>query len=92
MANRGLDLTDYGDVSANAQHIYDRVRPGGETPRMPLGQLPWSQAWVDKFKSWIDQGWVRLFPTALVGSTSDHLTILRWPSGLGIGSGATPSA
>jgi photosystem II stability/assembly factor-like uncharacterized protein len=51
MKRRGLDLSSYQDVKANAQGIYDAVSRGFMPP-----DNPWPEDWVATFKQWIDAG------------------------------------
>ena len=51
MQRRGLDLSNYQDVKANAEAIYDSVSRG----YMPPGD-PWPEEWVTTFRQWIDAG------------------------------------
>ena len=51
MKRRGLDLSSYQDVKANAQNILDAISSGF----MPPGN-PWPQNWIDTFKRWIEIG------------------------------------
>lgn len=47
----GFDLSKYEDVRDNAKDIYERVND----KTMPCDG-PWSQADIDKFQQWIDDG------------------------------------
>lgn len=48
-----LDFASYEQVSANAKLIYDQI----STKQMPPGPFdPLSQAQIDTFKTWMDQG------------------------------------
>lgn len=51
MKRRGLDLSSFQDVKANAQAILDAVSRGF----MPPGN-PWPSSRVDLFRQWIDAG------------------------------------
>ena len=51
MKRRGLDLSSFQDVKANAQDIFDSVASG----HMPPGNR-WPQSRVDLFKGWMDAG------------------------------------
>lgn len=51
MKRRGLDLSSYQDVKANAQSILDSIASGF----MPPGN-PWPQNWIDTFRRWIEIG------------------------------------
>lgn len=48
-----FDLWTYDDVKNNATDIYDAVSNG----RMPPDE-PWSQDKIDKFKAWMDGGFL----------------------------------
>jgi hypothetical protein len=41
---------------ANANHVLARLE-GREVSRMPLGAPPWPQTNIDKFKSWMNDGY-----------------------------------
>ena len=49
---RNFDLHQYEDVRDRAARIYDVLRTG----EMPLDASPWSEEWLDTFKSWMDAG------------------------------------
>lgn len=51
LAVRGLDLSSYEDVKANAEMIYERVDRGD----MPCDGA-WPETHVNLFRSWIDSG------------------------------------
>ena len=54
-----FDLSKYADVKAHASDIQDRIQGiGGAVmpPAPPKGDGPWSQAWIDLFKLWVQQG------------------------------------
>jgi hypothetical protein len=46
-----FDLSSYDDVRANAERIYERLAEG----TMPCDG-PWPSENVQRFRSWIDQG------------------------------------
>jgi len=47
-----LSSYDYMKVPANAQAVYAQVSSGSMPP-----DAPWSAAWVDLFKTWMDGGY-----------------------------------
>ncbi len=51
MKPRGYDLSDFDDVKAKAEDIYDAI----EAERMPPDE-PWTDEMRATFKSWRDQG------------------------------------
>jgi hypothetical protein len=54
-----FDLSKYADVKANAANIQNRIQGiGGDVmpPPPPRGDGPWSQARIDLFKAWVQQG------------------------------------
>jgi hypothetical protein len=46
-----FDLSEYGDVKANAESIYERLADQS----MPPGE-PWPAEQIETFRDWIDQG------------------------------------
>jgi hypothetical protein len=57
---KAFDLSQYGDVKANAQAILGRLM-GATGPVMPPppstgGKGPWSAQQIALFKKWIDEG------------------------------------
>lgn len=53
MKPRGIDLSSYDSVKANAGVIYTRVK-NQSMPCAQSGEGPWSDAWVATFLSWIN--------------------------------------
>ena len=51
MKQRGLDLSSYTDVVANAEDIFNQVATGN----MPPGD-PWPQDWINNFGTWAENG------------------------------------
>lgn len=54
-----FDLSVYDDVKTNAAKIEDRIQGIGGAPMPPpppKGDGPWSQAWIDLFKTWVREG------------------------------------
>ena len=67
MRGKGVNLRSFGYMGsdhgddvftdhANANHVLARLE-GRELPRMPLGAPPWPQDEIDKFKSWMTDGY-----------------------------------
>jgi len=47
---------NYMSVPANAQNVYNYLT-GTSKPQMPLGEPAWSQANLDLFNEWMQQGY-----------------------------------
>ena len=67
MRGKGVNLRSFGYMSdgqgddafadhANANHVLARLE-GRESPQMPLGAPPWPPDEIDKFKSWMTDGY-----------------------------------
>ena len=56
MRSRGLFLLDYDSVKGMADSVLFMLGPDG-SPRMPYGGPYWSQAALDLFKKWMDDGY-----------------------------------
>jgi hypothetical protein len=50
-----FDLWNYDDVKSNAMSIYRAVQSGSMPPG-GSGETRWTQAKVDQFKQWMDDG------------------------------------